>query len=265
GPGVCPPLAGVGGGLRTSELWVNENGELVAETELGPVTFTKPIAYQEIDGKRVNVDVEYIIRKSEDRRQKSEISGQDIMNHEFANPQSPVFKSPTPDSQSLIYGFAVASYDKTKELVIDPLLASTYLGGSDKDYVYSIVINASEEVYVTGYTQSSDFPTTEKVYDTSKNDSTNYGSDIFISRLDRELNKLLASTYLGGSDSDISYSIALNSSGEVYVTGETESSDFSVTSDAYDILVSSSDVFISKLSSDLSSSVFKCYVVTVIM
>ncbi len=43
-------------------LVVNEHGELVAETELGPVKFTKPIAYQEIDGKRVEVDCKYVIR-----------------------------------------------------------------------------------------------------------------------------------------------------------------------------------------------------------
>ena len=47
-------------------LWVNEHGELVAETELGPVKFTKPVAYQEIDGKRVEVVVEYSIQNPED-------------------------------------------------------------------------------------------------------------------------------------------------------------------------------------------------------
>ena len=52
---------GAGGGARG--LWVNEEGQLVAETELGPVKFTKPVAYQVIDGKRVEVDVEYQIEK----------------------------------------------------------------------------------------------------------------------------------------------------------------------------------------------------------
>src|SRR3990170_8010399 len=65
GTGGCPPLAGVGGGLGAGGLWVNEHGELVAETELGPVKFTRPVAYQEINGKRVDVSVEYKIQKSE--------------------------------------------------------------------------------------------------------------------------------------------------------------------------------------------------------
>ena len=56
-------------------LWVNEQGELVAETELGPVKFTKPVAYQEINGKRVDVSVEYRIQNPEERIQKSEDVG----------------------------------------------------------------------------------------------------------------------------------------------------------------------------------------------
>ena len=83
-------------------LKINESGGLEVETELGPVRFTKPVAYQEIDGKRINIEVAY--------------------NTPTPNPQSP-----TPD---LAYGFKVGDYDRTKELVIDPLLASTYLGGS---------------------------------------------------------------------------------------------------------------------------------------
>src|SRR3990167_7528418 len=72
GTGGCPPLAGVGGGLGARGLSVNEHGELEGETELGPVKFTKPVAYQEINGKRVDVEVEYSIQKSEVRSQKQD-------------------------------------------------------------------------------------------------------------------------------------------------------------------------------------------------
>ena len=61
---MSPAGGGRGWGLEVSGLWINEQGQLVAETGLGPVAFTKPVAYQEIDGKRVYVDVEYIIQNN---------------------------------------------------------------------------------------------------------------------------------------------------------------------------------------------------------
>ena len=68
-------------------LWVNEHGELVAETELGAIKFTKPIAYQEINGKRVDISVEYRIQKSE-LNPKSTTSGS--KKSEICNPQSEI-------------------------------------------------------------------------------------------------------------------------------------------------------------------------------
>ena len=143
GTGGCPPLAGAGGGLGARGLWVNEHGELEVETELGPVKFTKPVAYQEINGKRVDVRVEYKIQNTDVRKQMPEVK----IKYKIRNPKSE-------------YGFTVASYDKTKDLIIDPLLASTYLGGSGNAFGFSLALDTSGNVYVTGFAYSSDFPTT---------------------------------------------------------------------------------------------------------
>src|SRR3990167_7785272 len=156
-------------------------------------------------------------------------------------------------NQKLEYGFKVASYDKSKDLIIDPLLASTYLGGSDDDYSRSLALDTSGNVYVTGETGSTDFPTTSGAYDTSYNDS----GDVFVSKLDGRLSSLLASTYLGGSIHDYVYSLALDTSGDVYVTGYTQPTNFPITDNAYDTSFTvqeynNGDLFISKLNNDLT-------------
>src|SRR3989337_2769972 len=206
-------------------LWVNEHGELVAETELGPVKFTKPVAYQEIDGKRVDVAVDYILQNTKpetqnSKRQFPKSSIQNLSSTSIGDPKSKIA------NRKLEYGFKVASYDKTKDLIIDPLLASTYLGGSGYDYGYSIALDTSGNVYVTGSAGSTDFPTTSGAYDTSN------GGGVFVSKFNSELTSLLASTLLGGSGHG--YSIDLDTSGNVYVTGFADSTDFPTTSSAYD-------------------------------
>jgi len=160
------------------------------------------------------------------------------------------------------YGFKVGKYDKDKVLYIDPLLASTYLGGSVGDWVNAIAIDSVGNVYVTGETFSTDFPVTAGAYDTTfSGNATLWIGDAFISKLDGNLSTLLASTYLGGSGDDWVSAIAIDSVGNVYVTGETFSTDFPVTVGAYDTTFSGNatlwigDAFISKLDSNLSSGV----------
>jgi len=199
-------------------LRVNEAGELEVETGLGVIKFTKPSAYQEINGKRVDVAAAYTL---------------------LSNPQ-------------YVYGFNVGSYDKKETLIIDPLLASTFIGGGDWDCGRSIALDGGGNVYITGETCSSDYPTTLGAYDESHNGRC----DVFVSKLDSSLSTLLASTSIGGGDDDYGYSIALDEDGDgnVYITGETCSSDYPTTSGAYDESFNyGRDVFVSKFNSSLSN------------
>lgn len=158
---------------------------------------------------------------------------------------------PETNNSKRTYGFVVASYDRTKDLNIDPLLASTFMGGSDSEAGKSLAIDTSGNVYVLGVTVSANFPTTDGVYDTSLN---GYANDVFVSILDSKLTSLLASTYLGGSRSDDGYALALDASDNVYVTGATRSKDFPTTTDVYDTSFNGGDldVFVSKLDGNLS-------------
>ena len=103
---------------------------------------------------------------------------------------------------------------------------------------------------MAGWTKSSDFPTTDGAYDKDYNGYY----DAFISKLNSDLNSLLASTYLGGGGDDW-LALALDQSGNVYVAGWTWSSDFPTTTGAYDKDYNGgNDNFVSKLDANLSGA-----------
>src|ERR1041384_3161814 len=116
-------------------------------------------------------------------------------------------------------GLEVAEYDHTKPLVIDPTLVySTYLGGSADDSGNSITTDSSGNVYVTGTTASTNFPTHTPAFATSKG-----LEDIFVSKIDAAGANVLYSTYVGGSGRDRAGAIAIDSSGNAYLVGRVDS------------------------------------------
>jgi hypothetical protein len=120
------------------------------------------------------------------------------------------------------------------------LVYSTYLGGSSLDSGYGIAVDSSGATYVTGVTESTDFPT-QSAYQ-----ATNHGwNDAFVTKLSNFGNSLVYSTYLGGSITDIGMGIAVDSFGATYVMGDAESTDFP-TLNPYQTDQGLRDVFVTK-------------------
>lgn len=175
-----------------SQLSLNEHGELIALTSDGPVAYTAPIAYQENTlGERESVQVAYALAARDG-----------------------------PGERVSQYGFTLGAYDPSRPLVIDPLLASTYLGGSGGDTVNAMAISASDgTIYVTGNTSSTNFPTSGGAPQTALATA----DDGFVSQFNPALTVLLASTYFGGDGNDTPRAIAVLGTSAVFVAGITTS------------------------------------------
>jgi hypothetical protein len=137
------------------------------------------------------------------------------------------------------------------------LVYSTYLGGGTTDYGYGIAIDSSGNAYITGVTGSTDFPTTPGAFDTSLN---NLNGVVFVTKLNASGTALVYSTYLGGGDGDASSGIAIDGSGNAYITGKTISTDFPTTPGAMNISSNGYwDVFVTKLNASGTALVYSTY------
>jgi hypothetical protein len=155
------------------------------------------------------------------------------------------------------WGIEVGSYDPTQLLVIDPLVYSTYIGGSSTDLGYAIAVDGSGNAYVTGSTSSPNYDVTPGAFQTTNGG----GRDVFVTKLNATGTALVYSTYIGGSDWDYGYAIAVDGSGNAYVTGETSSTDYDVTPGAFQTTKGGGDdVFVTKLNATGTALVYSTYI-----
>jgi hypothetical protein len=152
-------------------------------------------------------------------------------------------------------GFALGAYDTAQPLVIDPTLVyASYLGGGASDDGRGIVADAAGNMYLTGATGSTTFPIAN-----AYQPQTAGQGDAFITKLNPAGNTLIYSTYLGGSDSDMPTGIALDATGNVYLTGSTSSTNFPVLNAFQSQRRGTTDGFITKLNAAGSALVFSTY------
>ena len=216
-----------------NNLRLAANGDLEVTTVDGAVAFHKPLVYQVVDGHRHTVAADFAL----------------LGKHTF--------------------GFRLGRYDRAKALVIDPALAySTFLGGSGSDAGNAIAVDTAGNVYVAGSTASTDFPVTQGVYQTTNHAAANQSLNAFVTKLNPTGTALVYSTYLGGSGTvyggDTASAIAVDTAGNVYVAGQTYSSDFPVTPGAFQTTnraaaIDSTNAFVTELNPTGTALVYSTY------
>jgi hypothetical protein len=134
---------------------------------------------------------------------------------------------------------------------------STYLGGNGNDSGHGIALDSAGDAYITGYTQSTNFPTQNPEQSTNK---LGYG-DAFVTKLNPSGSALIYSTYLGDTSDDAGYGIAVNSNGEAYVTGYTSSTGFPTTLNSEQPAFGGgfSDAFVTKLNAAGNALLYSTY------
>ena len=151
--------------------------------------------------------------------------------------------------------FIVGRYDASLPLVIDPTMVySTLLGGSSSDAATAVAVDSSGDAYIAGFTASQNLPTA------SPDQNYNAGSnDAFIAKLNAGGNGLVYCTYLGGSGDDRAYALAVDSSGEAYVAGYTNSYNFPVHNPIQSSLGGARNAFVAKLGPAGNTLIFSTY------
>ncbi|NBO70136.1 MAG: hypothetical protein EBU66_06235 [Bacteroidetes bacterium] len=154
------------------------------------------------------------------------------------------------------FAFAVEGYDKSKTLIIDPLVYSTYVGNTGVDAINGIAQDNAGNVWAAGSTETDDFPEISGSYDTKYNGSV----DGILIRYTPQLQTILSLSYIGGGGDDIINAIATDFNGAIYVGGETSSSNFPLSTSWKDTYKQGVEGFVAKISSNGTQLVYSSYI-----
>ena len=205
----------------SDSVTLGDAGDLAIGTAAGTLTIKAPVAYQDIGGARRFV-----------------ASGFDM------------------DDDGVVR-IHVGDYDTAKALVIDPIVSyATYVGGSNYEQATAIAVDGAGNAYITGYTQSTDFPLVN-AYDRSLGRKGDV--DVFVSKLNAAGTALVWSTYIGGASIDRAVGVAVDANGSVYVTGSTSGADFPTTVNAWQKGITGGGGFVAKLAPAGNALVYSAY------
>ncbi len=203
----------------TSQILLDPHGDLVLKEGDEEIRLHKPVAYQMVRGRKRQISAEFVLLESR------EVS------------------------------FKLGDYDVRQPLVIDPVLVySTYLGGKAADGAASIAVDSDGNMYVAGHTFSREFPTANPLQTHNRDDE-----DIVVSKLNASGSALIYSTYLGGTGDDFAFGIAIDPARNVYVTGQTLSTNLPVVNALQPALAGPRDAFVMKLNASGSALVYSTY------
>lgn len=175
------------------QVGIDGEGNLCISVEGQLFQWKKPVAYQKLDGKRVEVAANYY----------------------------------RPDGAPDRIRISLGGYDRSAELVIDPVIAySAFLGADGGSFPAAVATTAAGEVVVAGVTFSLNFPMRHGIPGAGRD---GFSADVFVTRLNASGSGVVFSTFLGGSGDDDANDLVLDASGNIHVVGSTYSPDFPVT------------------------------------
>ncbi len=207
------------------KVTLTADNELCLTTKFGEIKHTKLFVYQMAEGKKVEV------------------------------------KSAFATLPNNTYQFKIGDYDKTKELIIDPLVYSTYIGTSDNDRAFEMKLAPDGKPIIIGLSWHSSYPTSIGAYQKTVMGN----SDGILTKMNDDGTAIEFSTFYGGSQWDEPRGLDYDASGNIYIAGETISTNFPVTLQAYQTTAggnNQADAFVMKFSPDGSQLIFSTYLGT---